>query len=91
MAGVSSPIYPFKANKISVYKHELSAESYVNLSSQTIAENMNNLVYIGVNSKWAGSVTSIDWVRQAINIGLDRNSVGAKIILRANKCCGNAV
>ncbi len=81
MAGVSSPIYPFKANKISVYKHELSTESYVNLSSQTIAENMNNLVYVGVNSKWAGSVTSIDWVRQAINIGLDRNSVGAASFL----------
>ena len=24
MAGVSSPIYPFKANKISVYKNNLS-------------------------------------------------------------------
>ncbi len=81
MAGVTSPIYPFKANKISVYKNDLSTESYVNLSSETVSQNMNNLVYIGVNSKWAGSVTSIDWVRQAINIGIDRSSIGAASFL----------
>lgn len=81
MAGISSPIYPFKANKISIYKNDLSTESYVNLSSSTVSTHMNNLVYIGVNSKWAGSVTSIDWVRQAINIGLDRNAIGAASFL----------
>lgn len=81
MAGISSPIYPFKANKISVYKDDLSQHGYVNLSSYTVSENMNNLVYIGVNSKWAGSVTSLDWVRQAINIGLDRNSIAAASFL----------
>lgn len=81
MAGISSPIYPFKANKISVYKNDLSTEGYVNLSSETVSQNMNNLVYLGVNSKWAGSVTSIEWVRQAINIGLDRSSIGAASFL----------
>lgn len=81
MAGISSPIYPFKANKISIYKNDLSTESYVNLSSETVSQNMNNLVYLGVNSKWAGSVTSIEWVRQAINIGLDRSSIGAASFL----------
>ncbi len=81
MVGISSPIYPFKANKISVHKNDLSAEKYVNLSSETASLNMNNLVYLGVNSKWAGSVTSIDWVRQAINIGLDRSSVSASSFL----------
>ena len=81
MVGISSPIYPFKANKISVYKNDLSAEKYVNLSPETVALNMNNLVYLGVNSKWAGSVTSIDWVRQAINIGLDRSNIGSSSFL----------
>lgn len=81
MAGISSPIYPFKANQISVYKNDLSSAKYINLSSSTISQNMNNLVYIGVNSKWAGSLTSIGWVRQAINIGISRASIGASSFL----------
>lgn len=81
MAGVSSPIYPFKANKISVYSQDLIAEKYVNLSSETVSIPMNNFVYLGVNSRWAGSLTSIDWVRQAINIGIDRSNVGASSFL----------
>ncbi len=81
MAGISSPIYPFKANKISVYSQDLSSEKYMNLSSETVSIPMNNFVYLGVNSKWAGSLTSIEWVRQAINIGIDRSSVGASSFL----------
>ena len=81
MAGISSPIYPFKANKISVYKNNLSSEEYVNLSSKTVSVGLNNLVYIGVNSQWAGTVTSIDWVRQAINIGIDRNIIASSSFL----------
>ncbi len=81
MAGISSPIYPFKANKISVYKNNLSAEEYVNLSSKTVSVGLNNLVYVGVNSQWAGTVTSIDWVRQAINIGIDRNIIASASFL----------
>lgn len=75
MAGVSSPIYPFKANEISVYKNDLSSGKYNNLSSVTMVEEMNNLVYIGVNSVWAGSSTSNQWLRRAINIGIDRTAI----------------
>lgn len=81
MAGVSSPVYPFKANKISAYKNNLSSEEYVNLSSQTLSAELNNLVYVGVNSQWSGSITSMDWVRQAINIGIDRNAITASSFL----------
>lgn len=81
MAGISSPIYPFKANKISIFKNSLSTEEYINLSSKTVSIGLNNLVYVGVNSKWAGTVTSIDWVRQAINIGIDRNIIAASSFL----------
>ncbi len=81
MAGVSSPIYPFKANKISVYKNNLSTEEYINLSSKTVSVGLNNLVYVGVNSQWAGTVTSIDWVRQAVNIGIDRNIIASASFL----------
>ncbi|MBE6801117.1 MAG: hypothetical protein E7529_07910, partial [Ruminococcaceae bacterium] len=81
MAGISSPIYPFKANKISVYKNNLSTEEYINLSSKTVSVGLNNLVYVGVNSQWAGTVTSIDWVRQAINIGIDRNIIASASFL----------
>ncbi len=81
MAGITSPVYPFKANEISVYKQDLTDGNYVNLSSQTVSENMNNLVYVGVNSQWAGSVTSIDWVRQAINIGINRSDIVASSFL----------
>lgn len=77
MAGVSGPVYPFKANRISVYRQDLSSEEYINLSSSTVSVGLNNLVYVGVNSKWAGTVTSIDWVRQAVNIGIDRNMIAA--------------
>ncbi len=81
MAGKNGPVYSFKANEISVYKNYLSGEEYVNLSSQTTSESLNNLVYIGVNSKWAGSLTSVDWVRHAMNIGIDRAAVSASSFL----------
>ncbi len=81
MAGISSPIYPFKANKISVYKNNLGSEEYINLSSKTVSVGLNNLVYVGVNSQWAGTVTSIDWVRQAVNIGIDRNIIASSSFL----------
>ncbi len=81
MAGISSPIYPFKANKISVYKNNLSSEEYVNLSSKTVPVGLDNLVFVGVNSQWAGTVTSIDWVRQAVNIGIDRNIIASSSFL----------
>ena len=81
MAGVSSPVYPFKANEISVYKDDLSDGQYNNLSSVTVSEKMNNLIYVGVNSQWAGSVTSLQWVRQAINIGINRSGIVAASFL----------
>ncbi len=81
MSGISGPIYPFKANEISVYKQDLSDGNYINLSSFTVSENTNNLVYIGVNSTWAGSITSLDWVRQAINIGISRSNIAASSFL----------
>ena len=81
MAGISSPIYPFKANKITVYKNNLSSEEYVNLSSKTVSVGLNNLVYVGVNSQWAGTVTSINWIRQAVNIGIDRNIIASSSFL----------
>ncbi len=81
MAGISSPIYPFKANKISVYKNNLGSEEYVNLSSETVSVGLDNLVYVGVNSQWAGTVTSIDWVRQAVNIGIDRSIIASASFL----------
>ncbi len=81
MAGVSSPVYPFKANEISVYKNDLSSGTYTNLSSKTISQNINNFVYVGVNSKWQGTATSNKWVRQAINIGIDRSVIAASSFL----------
>lgn len=81
MAGISGPIYPFKANEISAYKQDLSNGSYINLSSSTVSEKMNNLVYIGVNSEWAGSIASLDWVRRAINIGISRSDIVASSFL----------
>lgn len=81
MSGISGPVYPFKANEISVYKQDLSDGNYVNLSSFTVSENTENLVYLGVNANWAGSITSLDWVRQAINIGISRSNVAASSFL----------
>lgn len=81
MAGVSSPVYPFKANKISLYKNDLSSDEYVNISSKTVSQSLNNLVYIGVNSQWSGSVTSVESIRQAINIGIDRTTIAASSFL----------
>lgn len=81
MAGVSSPVYPFKANEISVYKNDLGSGNYINLSSKTISQNINNFVYVGVNSKWQGTATSNKWVRQAINIGIDRSVIAASSFL----------
>lgn len=80
MAGITSPLYPFKANEISVYKNDLT-EEYVNLSSKTVSVDTDNFVYIGVNSQWAGTITSIDWVRQAVNIGIDRKAITASSFL----------
>lgn len=81
MAGVSSPVYPFKANEISVYKNDLTTKEYTNLSSATVSTDINNFVYVGVNSQWKGSVTSIERVRQAVNIGIDRTAIAASSFL----------
>ncbi len=81
MAGITSPLYSFKANDISLYKNDLSSSDYVNLSSKTVGETMNNLVYVGVNSQWKGSAASLEWVRQAINIGINRRQITAASFL----------
>ncbi len=84
MAGKTGPVYHFKANEISVYKNDLISEKYVNLSSETVSEDLNNLVYIGINTKWAGTVASIDYVRHAINLGIDRNEIATTTFLGQN-------
>ena len=81
MAGISGPVYPFKANEISVYKNDLSSGEYINLSSETISVETDSLIYIGVNSHWAGSVTSIGTIRQAVNTGIDRSVICASSYL----------
>lgn len=81
MAGLAGPIYSFKARDISVYKNDLIKDEYVNLSSKTISQDTNNLVYVGINSNWGGSVTSIPWVRQAINIGINRTQIASSSYL----------
>ena len=81
IAGITSPVYIFKANDITLYRNDLSSDDYINLSSKTVSQDMNNLVYVGINSQWKGSVTSIEWVRQAINIGLNRREIAASSFL----------
>ncbi len=81
VAGITSPVYIFKANDITLYRNDLNSDDYINLSSKTVSQDMNNLVFVGVNSKWKGSVTSIEWVRQAINIGLNRREITASSFL----------
>lgn len=81
MAGVSSAVYPFKANEISVYKNDLSSGKYENLSSKTVSVPTNNLVYAGVNMNWKGSLLSLDYIRHAINIGIDRKTIAASSFL----------
>lgn len=81
MAGISSPIYPFSANEISIYRNDLSLGEYTNLSSVTVSEQMNNLVYIGLNSNWAGTVVSNGWFRKVINIGVNRASIASTSFL----------
>lgn len=81
MAGVSSAVYPFKANEISVYKNDLSSGEYTNLSSKTVSVPTNNFVYAGVNMNWKGSLLSLDFVRHAVNIGIDRKTIAASSFL----------
>ena len=70
MAGSSSEVYAFKANKVSVYENDLTDGAYENLSSKTVSIPTNNLVYAGLNKKWAGSITSVAWIRRVIKIGI---------------------
>ena len=84
MAGITSPVYSFKANDISIYKNDLSSADYVNLSPITFSENTNNLVFIGLNSKWQGSVAYVNWVRQVINIGINRRDIASSSFLGQN-------
>ncbi len=81
MSGIQSPVYPFKANEVSVYKHDLSDGEYTNLSSETVAVPLNNFVYAGLNMNRSGSVLSMSFVRKAINIGIDRTMVAASSFL----------
>ena len=81
MAGFSSEVYAFKANKVSVYDDDLTDGAYENLSSKTVSVPTNNLVYAGLNMKWAGSITSVAWIRRVINIGINRVDIGAASFL----------
>lgn len=81
MAGVSSPLYPFKANKISFYKNELTQGEYTNLSSKTVSVPMNNMVFAGLNMNRKGSLLSVECVRQAINVGINRVNIAASSFL----------
>jgi peptide/nickel transport system substrate-binding protein len=81
MAGSSSEVYAFKANKVSVYENDLTDGAYENLSSKTVSIPTNNLVYAGLNMKWAGSITSVAWIRRVINIGINRVDIGAASFL----------
>ncbi len=81
MAGSSSEVYAFKANKISVFNDDLSDGAYENLSSKTVSVPTDKLVFAGLNMKWAGSITSVAWVRRLINIGINRVDIGAASFL----------
>ncbi len=81
MSGYSSELYAFKANKISVFNDDLTSGIYENLSSKTVSLNTNSLVYAGLNMKWAGSLTSVAWVRRVLNIGINRVDIGASSFL----------
>lgn len=81
MAGISSEIYPFKANKVSVYNNDLTSGAYINLSSKTTSLSTNNLVFAGLNMKWGGSITSVEWIRRVINIGINRIDIGSSSFL----------
>lgn len=81
MAGSSSEVYAFKANKISVYNDDLTDGNYENLSSKTVSLPTNSLVYAGLNMRWAGSITSVAWIRRVINIGINRVDIGAASFL----------
>lgn len=81
MAGSSSEVYAFKANKVSVYNDDLTDGKYENLSSKTISIPTNSLVFAGLNMRWAGSITSVAWIRRVINIGINRVDIGAASFL----------
>ncbi len=81
MAGVSSPVYPFKAGKFSAWVQDLANDEYLNLSSVTVKQPTTRLVYVGLNSVWGGSLTSLDWFRQALQLGLNRTNVAAASFL----------
>lgn len=81
MAGVSSPVYPFKAGKFCAWVQDLAADEYLNLSSVTVKQPTTRLVYVGLNSVWSGSLASLDWFRQALHLGLNRTEVAAASFL----------
>lgn len=82
MAGASGAVYPFKANDISVYKNDLSDGEYSNLSAKTVSVPTNRLVYAGVNMTKSSSLLSLKFVRNAINIGINRTDIAASSFLR---------
>ena len=73
---ISTEEYAFMTGKTSVYLDTLDDGEYTKLSSKTCSVQSGNLVFIGLNCTNTSSVMSLEYVRRAINIGLDRNSVG---------------
>lgn len=81
MAGASSAVYPFKANDISVYKNDLGDGEYSNLSPKTVSIPTNKLVYAGVNMTKSSSLLSVALIRNAINVGINRDQIAASSFL----------
>lgn len=81
MAGASGAVYSFKANDISVYKNDLGDGDYSNLSPKTVSVPTNKLVFAGVNMTKSSSLLSIKELRNAINVGINRNEIAASSFL----------
>lgn len=81
MAGASSAVYPFKANDISVYKNDLSGGEYSLLSPKTVSVPTNNFVFAGINMTKSSSLLSIGLIRNAINVGINREQIAASSFL----------
>jgi len=76
MPSLESIIYSVEIGTLGFFYSDLSTNDFSNINAATNLVDLNNLIYIGVNTN--NSTLSKNQVRQAINLGLNRDDLAIK-------------
>lgn len=76
MPSLESIIYSVEIGTLGFFYSDLTSNDFTNINAVTNLVDLNNLVYLGVNTN--NKILAKDHVRQAINLGINREDISVK-------------